>query len=170
MRETDLADRQAITDLIYRYCRAIDRNDIELGAAIWHEDGLADYEGLFSGTGRGLIEFLVQSHHQSATPQHSAVYAHQTSNIILELDGDRANSETYVCSIARFVRDGQTRQATTWGRYIDQWSRRKGRWGIDKRLFILDCNEIRDVAAMSVPERRRPDRGDPSYLVLGRTP
>jgi hypothetical protein len=26
-----LADRQAITDLIYRYCRAMDRIDVELG-------------------------------------------------------------------------------------------------------------------------------------------
>jgi hypothetical protein len=38
-----LADRQAITDLIYRYCRAMDRIDPDLGYTIWHEDGVADY-------------------------------------------------------------------------------------------------------------------------------
>jgi len=39
----DLADRQAISDLIYRYCRSVDRIDIPLGHSIWHEDGIADY-------------------------------------------------------------------------------------------------------------------------------
>ena len=49
------ADRQEITDLIYRYCRAMDRMDHEQGYAIWHEDGTADYgPDVFQGTGQGL--------------------------------------------------------------------------------------------------------------------
>ena len=39
----EVADRQAITDQIYRYCRAMDRIDHELGYSIWHEDAVADY-------------------------------------------------------------------------------------------------------------------------------
>jgi SnoaL-like domain len=38
-----LADRQAITDLIYRDCRSVDRLDIPPGHSIWHEDGYAGY-------------------------------------------------------------------------------------------------------------------------------
>lgn len=34
-----VADRQAVAELIYRYCRAVDRLDIALGHSIWHEDG-----------------------------------------------------------------------------------------------------------------------------------
>ena len=37
-----LADRQAIVDLIYRYCRSVDRLDIPLGHSIWHDDAIAD--------------------------------------------------------------------------------------------------------------------------------
>jgi hypothetical protein len=36
-----LADRQAVTDQIYRYCRAMDRIDHALGYSIWHPDGTA---------------------------------------------------------------------------------------------------------------------------------
>ena len=47
-----LIDRQAITDQIYRYCRAMDRMDHEQGYAIWHEDGTADYgSDVFQGSG-----------------------------------------------------------------------------------------------------------------------
>ena len=52
----------------------------------------------------------------------------------------------------------QLQQITVWGRYIDHWSRRNGRWGIDKRVFLLDFDEIRPVTAMSEPDRARRDR------------
>jgi hypothetical protein len=166
---TSLADRLAIADLIYRYCRAVDRNDADLAASVWHEDGLADYEGLFNGTGHGFIDFAIRAHQQAPVdPQQAPVFGHQVSNIIIELDGDRASSEAYVCSFYRFQQDGQFKQATTWGRYVDQWSRRNGRWGIDKRVFINDSDEIRDVTPMSKPTRSRRDRSDPSYAALGR--
>lgn len=48
-----LLDRQAITDLLYRYCRAVDRLDVPLGRSIWHEDAIADYDDSFyQGDGR----------------------------------------------------------------------------------------------------------------------
>ena len=37
------------------------------------------------------------------------------------------------------------KQITTWGRYIDQWSRRDGRWAIDKRIMIRDFAEIKAI-------------------------
>jgi hypothetical protein len=171
MTETSsAADHLAITDLIYRYCRAIDRGDADLGASVWHEDGLADYEGIFNGTGHGFIDFAVRAHQNGpADPQQGPTLGHQISNIIIELDGERASSEAYVCSFFRFQQDGQFKKVTTWGRYVDQWSRRNGCWGIDKRVFVFDCDEIGDITPMGKPERARRDRKDPSYAVLGRT-
>ena len=93
-------------------------------------------------------------------------HSHQISNIIIELDGDRAGSETYVTATLRLMRHEQLRQLTVWARYIDQWSRRNGRWGIDKRLQITDFDEIRDVKAASKQDRSRRDQSDPSYAVL----
>lgn len=157
-----LADRQAITDLIYRYCRAMDRIDTELGYSIWHEDGTADYgPEVYQGGGRGFIDFVCEQHRGVLT------HVHQVTNIIIELDGDRAASESYVVADLRIARGETLKQITSWGRYIDQWSRRDGRWGIDKRLSVRDFSEIRDVTAMphSTPGRR--DSSDPSYAVLG---
>ncbi|MEO6248222.1 MAG: nuclear transport factor 2 family protein [Sphingomicrobium sp.] len=37
------ADRAAIIDLIYRYCRLVDRLDHALGYGAWRDDGTADY-------------------------------------------------------------------------------------------------------------------------------
>ena len=156
----DLADRAAITDLLYRYCRSMDRIDAELGYSIWHEDATADYEGYYQGSGRGFIDAACATHQRAVT------HSHQISNIIIELDGDRAGSETYAIGTLRLMKRDQLRQLTMWVRYIDQWSRRNGRWGIDKRVQITDFDEIRDVTAVSKQERTRRDRSDPSYAVL----
>lgn len=162
MPSTDSADRQAITELIYRYCRSVDRLDVALGHSIWHPDGRADYgEAVYQGNGRGVIDHICAQH------RHTLAHSHQVSNIIIDLDGDRAGSESYVTATLRVRRGEQLKQITVWGRYIDQWSRRDGRWGLDSRISARDFDEIRDVTAMSEHDIGRRDRSDPSYAVLG---
>lgn len=154
-------DRQAITDLIYRYCRSVDRLDIELGHSIWHEDGIADYgTAVYQGPGRGVIDYICAMHRR--TLDHS----HQVTNILIELDGDRAGSEAYVTAVLRFISGDRLRQITVWGRYIDSWSRRDGRWGLDKRVSIRDFDEMREVVEMVRHDTGKRDRTDPSYDVL----
>ena len=155
-----VADRQAITDLIYRYCRSMDRIDVELGYSLWHEDAIADYGEFYQGTGRGFIDLVCAQHRQLLA------HSHQISNVIIELDGDRAGSESYVMATLRLLKDGQLKQMTVWSRYVDRWSRRGGRWGIDKRIAMRDFDEVRDVVAMSNSSVGRRDRSDPSYTVL----
>src|SRR3546814_7499948 len=86
--------------------------------------------------------------HICAQHRHTLMHSHQISNVIIELDGDRAGSESYVTATLRVRRDGQLKQMSVWSRYVDQWSRRDGRWGLDQRLAIRDFDEIRDVTAM----------------------
>ena len=156
-----LLDRQEITAMIYRYCRAVDRLDIPLGHSIWHEDGVADYgAGVYQGPGRGVIDHICAQHRQ--TLHHS----HQVTNILIDLDGDRAGSESYVMASLRVASGQQLRQISVWGRYIDRWSRRAGRWGLDQRTSIRDFDEIRDVAEMQRHATGRRDRTDPSYAAL----
>lgn len=157
----EVADRLAIVDLIHRYCRSVDRLDIPLGHSIWHEDGIADYgAAVYQGNGRGVIDHICAQH------LHTLHHSHQVSNILIDLDGDRAGSEAYVTASLRILRDGQLKQMTVWGRYVDRWSRRNGRWGLDKRLSIRDFDEVRDVVAMGAHDTGRRDRSDPSYEVL----
>jgi SnoaL-like domain len=156
-----MTDREAITDLIYRYCRAMDRIDPELGYSIWHPDGTADYgANVFQGSGRDFVDHVCAQHR--GTLNHS----HQVTNIIIALEGDRASSESYCTATLRIMRGDVLMQISVWNRYIDTWSKRDGRWGIDARLAVIDFDEIRPVTAMSQTSRGSRDRNDPSYGVL----
>ncbi|MFT4025617.1 MAG: nuclear transport factor 2 family protein [Novosphingobium sp.] len=156
-----VADRQAITDQIYRYCRAMDRIDHELGYSIWHEDGTADYGAeVYQGPGRGFIDHVCAQHAQLL------VHSHQVTNIVIELDGDRAASEAYVTARLRMERGGKLLQMVVLSRYLDRWSRRDGRWAIEHRQTVMDMDEIREVVPMKQHDRWRRDPTDPSYDFL----
>ena len=156
-----MTDREAIADQIYRYCRAMDRMDAELGYSIWHEDGTADYGvQVFQGSGRDFIDHVNKQH------AHLLHHSHQMSNVVIELDGNRAGSESYVTATLRLNRGEGLKQMTVWSRYIDTWSKRAGRWALDHRIAIRDFDEIRAVTALSDHDWGQRDRSDPSYEVL----
>lgn len=158
---TAILDRQAITDLIFRYCRSVDRLDVALGHSVWHESGYADYgKDVYQGDGRGVIDHICAQH------RHTLHHSHQVSNIILNLNGDRAGSESYVTANLRMKRGDALVQMSVWGRYVDSWSRRDGRWGLERRIAIRDFDEIREVKAMYEHDVGRRDLSDPSYEVL----
>jgi hypothetical protein len=160
----ELADRQAITDLIYRYCRSVDRLDIPLGHSVWHEDGHADYGSVYKGAGRGVIDFICAQH------LHTLHHTHQVGNILIELNGDTAASESYVTANLRIRRGEQLMQMSVWGRYVDRWSRRDGGWGLERRIAIRDFDEVREVKPMNDHDVGRRDGSDPSYAVFGGQP
>lgn len=156
-----LADKQEITENLYRYCRSVDRLDIPLGHSIWHDDAVADYgPGFYQGPGKGVIDVICKQH------LHLLHHTHQVANILIDVDGDTAGSEAYVTANLRSERDGQLMQMTVWGRYIDKWSRRNGRWGIDKRVLVMDFNEMRPAKEMNRSDNTKRDNTDPSYTVL----
>jgi len=164
----ELVARQAITDVIYTYCRALDRMDWDLALTVWHPDGTADYgAGMFQGTGPGFIEWVWAQH--AAMMGHS----HQITNVLIEVDGDRAASEAYVTAALRLEADAnaQATEIVSRGRYVDTWSRRDGRWAIDHRRFVEDFTSTYQVIAMEpadVAQRSsRRDGNDPSYAALG---
>ena len=157
-----LIDRQAITDLLYRYARAMDRMDDPLGCTIWHEGSVADYgAAIYQGDGPGFIAFASASH------AGLRVHQHLVGNIVIDLDGDSAGSEAYFFAQLRTADETAPRQIVTSGRYIDRWERRDGRWGIVHRQAIIDFDEVREVVPLGNAGQGRRDRDDPSYAVLG---
>jgi len=166
MTEADIArqvaDQQQISELIYRYCRSVDRIDPELGYTVWHEDGLADYgENIYQGTGRGVIDHICAQH------SHCLAHSHQISNILINLNGDTAGSESYVTATLRVMNSDKLMQISVWSRYLDTWSRRDGKWGIDKRITLVDFDEIREVQPINQAGLDSRNQHDPSYAVLG---
>ncbi len=158
---SDLADKEAIRDLIYIYCRAVDRLDIPLGQSVWHEDGHADYGAdYYQGPGKGVVDKVCADHLNLLS------HSHQVANILIVLDGDRAGSESYVHGTMRAERSGQIVQISVWGRYCDGWEWREGRWGLVRREVIFDHEEVRQVMPMNHKNRGSRDTSDPSYRFL----
>jgi len=156
-----LLDKQAITEQLASYCRAVDRLDIPLGHQVFHEDATADYGAdLFQGSGRGVIDFICASH------PHTVNHSHQISNSAIALNGDEASSETYFHSATRIMAEGKLIQIPVYGRYLDRWARREGRWAITARKTIFDFDETRDVVHTERHEQGARDRTDPSYAFL----
>jgi hypothetical protein len=158
---TPADDRDAIVRQVYAYCRAMDRMDVELGYAVWHEGGEADYgPSIFQGTGRGFVDYVTKGH---AT---LTAHSHQVTNVLLTLEGDRATSESYVTAALRSETEQGLMQTTVRGRYLDRWSFRHGRWAIDKRVYVHDFDDVRAVTPSGLPSSARRDRSDPSYAIL----
>ena len=161
MTDTEIADELEITRQLYRYCRAVDRLDVALGHSVFHEDSMADFP-TYKGSGRGWIDAVCVAHLDFLH------HSHQVTNILIELDGDRAGSEAYVTAKLR-QRDGaRLLEREFCARYVDRWSRREGRWGIDRRECVIDFNSVREVTAISDEVGGRRDSTDPSYAVLTR--
>ena len=66
----ELAAKQAITEVIYKYCRGLDRMDRELADTVWHPDGTADY-GNFQGTGAQFLDYVL-----GTAPTSTGAYAY----------------------------------------------------------------------------------------------
>lgn len=154
-----LLDRDAIRDVLSRYCRGLDRMDRPLADTVWHPGGTALYEGIFEGTGAGFLDWVWEAH--ANMDRHS----HQITNVLIELDGDRATSEAYVTVVLWTRPDADKKQLELVGRgrYLDRWERRAGEWGIVHRLHLLDMSSAFPLGRADVSFGSRRDPKDLSY-------
>lgn len=86
----EMADREAIRDCLYRYCRGIDQMDGEvLASAYW--PGAMDYHTGFTGTVEEFVEWALP---RLAVMEQNM---HMIGNILIRLDGARPErfSEMY---------------------------------------------------------------------------
>ena len=94
-------------------------------------------------------------------------HSHQMTNILIELDGDQAASETYVTVVLRTRADAAL-DIFVRGRYLDRWSRRDGVWAIDHRIHVPDHTTTLPVPEPVLSESSGArDRSDPSYPLFG---
>ena len=115
-----LLDKQAITEMLYRYCYAMDANDRQPGCEVWHVDGTAHFEGMFEGLGRDFVDFG-QSGHEAAFGQTS----HQLTNVLVDVAGDQATSSEQRDRRGP-IADSESIYVIR-GRYHDKWSRARRR-------------------------------------------
>ena len=73
-----LLDKQAITELCYRYMRGLDRLDRDLLLSVFHPDGWCEY-GFINAAPADFIDFAI-----GALADHSA-NQHFVGNILIDL-------------------------------------------------------------------------------------
>jgi hypothetical protein len=133
-----LVAREAIRDVLYRYCRAVDRGDKDLLKSCYHPDGRDDH-GFYSGLGSDFADYVIPILAQLELSIHSL------SNPIIELDGNHAFVETHWSVIHRLKRGGKLTDIWDQGRYLDEFECRDGEWKILNRLVVMDAERWSDT-------------------------
>ncbi|MEO5597056.1 MAG: nuclear transport factor 2 family protein [Novosphingobium sp.] len=155
-------DRQQITDCLLRYTRGVDRHDAALMRSAYHDDA-CDEHGVAKGSPVEFCDWAI-SYHAANQNQHH----HIITNTSIDLAGDTAHGETYYM----FWGDNREGPATlSFGRYIDRFERRAGKWAIAHRVCInqqttaLGELEMPEewVAIMKSTGPSRRDKDDLSY-------
>jgi hypothetical protein len=138
----ELADREAIKDVIYLYCRGMDRCDATLFRDVFWSDARikADrYEG-------PPDEFI-----KVAIPTLRSAFVmswHHIGNIVLRINGDKAAAEAYFHSCQCLSADGAPRDVIISGRYLDRFERRNDEWRISEKIVTVDWyRDYADAAA-----------------------
>jgi len=182
----DLVARRDIEDVLTRYCRALDRADLAMMETVYWPDG-TDIHGIFSGNAAEFVPFIIRE-----IRNYFVMGTHCLLNISIEVDGDRAASESYLYSPCRVRSDmvpdilGERyaklcaglgidpghEHFVMAGRYLDKFERRNGEWRIFQRQVVMDWNDpsssqqITDEGMMAT---LRPmgewGKGDPVYAL-----
>lgn len=133
---TELMDREAIRDCIYRYCRGIDRADEKaLRSSYWPD--AHDSHGPYRGSAEEFIQAALGVF--KANPRN----VHQVSNILIEFrDPGTAIVESYFNAFQRGPdAQGSVRQFLLAGRYCDRFEKREGEWRVADRTVVYDWVE-----------------------------
>ena len=128
-----LLDKQQITELLTRYMRSIDRGDIATLRACYTPDATEEHGGIYSGPAQGYIDTI-----ERALTNPRAVGTHTVANLLVEVEGDRAQSEHYVLALTRVRADGVVSDSLISSRIVDDLERHDGQWLIARRRLRFD--------------------------------
>ena len=161
-----LIAKQAITEVVYRYCRGIDRFDREMVRdCYWPE--ATDEHGSFTGGRDDYISWVFDR----LLPRYSWSQ-HFIGNVLidqLDLDAGWAKCESYGQSRHHYPSENSRPEHNLISgfRYVDDFERRDGEWRILRRICPLEWVRVDAEATWfeAPPTHRRGtrDRQDPVY-------
>ena len=160
----ELKDREAIREVIHRYCQAVDRCDLEMLKSCYWEDGYDDH-GFFAGNAHEFAEYVIPCLEKVDSSMHSI------TNTRFEFDGDRCACASQWAVTHRLAHDGGFTDFLHQGRYLDVWEKREGEWKLLHRVIAGDLDRwvhtLNIQSALDGPnDPLRGCRGDkdPGYL------
>lgn len=162
----ELLDKQAITEVLYKYARGWDRYDEAAIRDCFHADAQHAH-GAFKGASQDFITAGLKS------TKDVIAMTHMITNPMIVIQGDRAVSE---CSFFAHHRrmnaagDGEEDMFLK-GRYLDVLEKRLGIWRISQRTGLHDFERVVPPADQTLASaakdqlsQRYPD--DPIYALL----
>jgi 3-phenylpropionate/cinnamic acid dioxygenase small subunit len=157
-----LLDKQAITEVLYRYARACDRADEALLRSCFHPDSKHRH-GRFEGTSADFVGFAMKIILGTRLEKHTM------TNVLIELQGHAAIAESHYMAYHRQpnARTGEDEDFFTGGRFIDRFERRNGEWRIASRLGLVDYERfeaVTDRAIKNLPATARSQRAPDDEL------
>ena len=157
-----LVDKNAIREVIETYGRSSDRWDEELFRSMFWDDAIYDH-GTFVGPASDLM-------HHSLPIVNATIEStyHTIGNIMIGLDGDIANTESYLLAVHVLkAREDQPAQLDVLAcRLIDRFERRHGEWRIARRVMVRDWRhrtDLLDPLNVDAYKRGTPDSSDWVY-------
>lgn len=169
-----LEDRQAIHDVILRYCRGVDRSEPDLILSAFHDDAIDNHCGVVLPF-REAIATLKTA--RSGRPPSITRSMHNICNVLIELDGDVARCESYLIVIVRIPSTGRDIDRLHAGRYVDRFERRNGGRRIAYRTVVYDVERFGEVVPapdgpsqagyLAHAVRGKRGSGDFSYEIFG---
>jgi SnoaL-like domain len=127
-----LLDREAIRDVLMRYCYGADRCDESMLQSVYWPDATDDH-GVFSGTVSEYIPYLLKAAGQMDQMQHLV------GNMLIRNTVDAASCESYFVAYHRAKNEyGKTIDMVVGGRYLDELQQRSGEWRIIRRKVVFD--------------------------------
>jgi hypothetical protein len=131
LSQQEISDRLEIQELMVRYARAIDTQDYDLLDTCFVPDAHVDYTA--SGGTKGPYPEVRAWLEKALAP--FATMMHMVGNTTLELDGDKANSRTYVINPMGFPNpDGTLHMFTVGAHYVDKLVRTGEGWRLAERI------------------------------------
>ena len=161
----ELRDREAIREVIHRYCQAVDRCDLEMLKSCYHRDGYDDH-GFFAGNAHEFAEYVIPCLERVDSSMHSI------TNTRFRFEGERCATTSQWHVVHRLKQEEGFTDFLHQGRYLDVWEKRDGEWKILHRVIAGDFDrwvhtlDIRSQATDSPNQTLRGCRGadDPGNL------
>ena len=156
-----LSDLECIRNVANRYCRGVDRLDVEeMKSAYWPD--ATDDHGAFSGNAWEFAEYCMVAHlNWRAT--HHCIFNH---TIELESDGDHARGEIY--NVTYLLQKDDDLLDIWHGRYLDYYEKRDEQWRILERVCVHEYTRTSPITAMEIDSEKfrqgnfdRPSQGRP---------
>lgn len=166
-----LIDEKEIRDVLYRYCRGIDRRDLDLVRSCYHDDATDDH-GSFSGGIDAYLEWV------DGLLARYTWTMHLLGNILVEFPGAEpdpakvgvAAAESYGVALHRSQEDKPYLNLANGFRYLDRFENRGSGWRIAARVAVSEWSmRIPNDVWWEIPESMtigRRDTNDALYALL----